>query len=379
MKDDELAIALARRIWEERDVLHWEDRRDQERSPSVPPTTLKLMDGTTLRISQTPWRVKVDMAGHRQDLEYYPATKVIRAWRAVQALGMLTEMGDIADPERVLLGEPGPLRRLALKMGRRLKADPLNVQHRLDAMLADRVEREVTRRIDATYRTADFDGNAYDAEVIWHDAGNDVMFIPRIRYGLDGSTRHLSVVHPNWGTVEIPSVRTDRALTDRRDRAHVGALSNQRVPVLPPPPRGNARIARIARLCRQALALDPDLTDGNGAPIRPLVEKHLPDLMRIHAEAAATAPAETLEDVDMQLERGVETIRRAVEEAVSLLHEKRRQDLATQLRFLEARHPTDISNWAGVGVSGETLRLKRDPVSNRGGDARHGHNQEHGG
>jgi hypothetical protein len=342
MKDDELAIALARRIWEERAVVHWEDRRDQPHSPLVPPTTLRLMDGTTLRMSQSSWRVKVDMAGYRQDLEYYSATRVIRAWRAVQAAGVLLEMGDAADPDVVLLGDRRPMGRLLTMLGMRAKPDFENVLLRLDMLLAERVGKGLTHRVDATYRTADYDGNAFDAEVVWQDAGDGVRFIRQTTFHLDGTKRFLAVVHPAWGTFEIPCTRTERALTERRDRAHVAALGSRPIPALPAPPSGNARIARVTRLCRRALALDPDLTDRNGAPIRPLVERHLPELIRIHAEAAATAPSEGMHEVDAALERGVETIRHAVEEALSLLHDQRRDELATQLRFLEARHPTDI-------------------------------------
>ena len=339
MKDDELANALARRIWEERAVVHWEDRRDQPHSPDVPDTTLRLMEGITLRITRSPWRIRVDMAGHRRDLEYYSATKVVQAWRAAQAAGVLLEMGDAENPDMLLLGENGPMRRFKAMLGIAPKPDFGNIPIRLDALLADRVQRGVTQRMDRTFRTCTLSGEPFDAEIMWHDAGDGVVFSSQTRFTLDGTDRYLSVMHPAWGTFEIPCHRTGRSLRERRDRAHAGLLANQAPAVLPPPPSGNARIARVARLCQRAIALDPDLTDGNGAPIRPLVERHLPELLRIHAEAAATAPAERLEEVDADLERGVETIRRAVEEALLLLHDRRRDDLATQLRFLEARHP----------------------------------------
>lgn len=342
MKDDELANALARRIWEERAVIHREDERDQPHSPDVPDTTLRLMEGIVLRISRMPWRVRVDMAGHRQDLEYYCATKVVHAWRAAQAAGILIEMGDAADADTVILGEHGPMCRLKAVLGIAPRPRFENVLVRLDMLLADRVERGLTRRIDQSYRSCTLHGEPFDAEITWHDAGDGVLFSRQTRFTLDGGERYLSVMHPTWGTFEIPSSRTERALKERRDRAHAGVLAHRPPVALPPPPSGNARIARVARLCQRAMALDPDLTDGNGAPIRPLVERHLPELLRIHAEAAATAPAERLAEVDADLERGVETIRRAVEEALLLLHDQRRDELATQLRFLETRHPTEV-------------------------------------
>lgn len=339
MKDDELADALARRIWEERDVLHWEDERDQPHSPGVPPTTLRLSDGTTMRIRTMPWHVDVDMAGHRQDLRYYAATTVIRAWRAVQAAGILLEMGDAADPEMMLRGTPTAVQGLLRRLGRRPKPDYVNVSRRLDAFLAGRVAEGATRRVDASYRRADYDGNARTAEAMWTDAGDGVMFMQDEQFTLDGTKRFLAVMHQDWGTTEVPSDRTRPAMLAKRDEAHVAALTKNAVPSLPPPASGNARIARVARLCRKAVAMDPDLADRAGSRIAPLVDMHLPALLRIHAEAAATAPAERLADVDMSLESGVETIRQAVEEALLLLHDRRMDEMATQLRFLETRHP----------------------------------------
>jgi hypothetical protein len=83
------------------------------------------------------------------------------------------------------------------------------------------------------------------------------------------------------------------------------------------------------------------MTDAAGNLMAPLVEKHLPDLMRRHAAASKDAPADMLAGIDDDLAKGLEIVRRTIEQAVSLKSGEKRDALRTQLRFLEMRHPEE--------------------------------------
>jgi hypothetical protein len=122
-----------------------------------------------------------------------------------------------------------------------------------------------------------------------------------------------------------------------------------------PMPRGNATAARVLRLCREAVAAEPDLTDALGTPIRPLVDQHLPELMRRHAAAGAIAQDSELAGIDAELMEGIDRVRRTVEEALSCSAVTRRQALKTQLAFLELRHPDPVPLLESIPTADVTL------------------------
>lgn len=100
------------------------------------------------------------------------------------------------------------------------------------------------------------------------------------------------------------------------------------------------RAKRIQEICELALAADPDLEDGDGGRVRPLVSEHLPRLLTAHEEASASSSAEHDEANDRLLVEGVEIVRSAVEDALSRSGAEKRDSLATELRFLRLRHPS---------------------------------------
>ena len=149
--------------------------------------------------------------------------------------------------------------------------------------------------------------------------------------------------HPRMGDLRINDL-SDRVGAAMK-RAPLRAIADTFPAVgsvpLPSAPTGNARAAGILRLCAEALAIDPDMTDPDGGRIAPLVHEHLPRLLKRHAQASIGAPASELPGIDADLEKGLETVRADVERALASTRSARRDALATELGFLRARHPTD--------------------------------------
>lgn len=104
-----------------------------------------------------------------------------------------------------------------------------------------------------------------------------------------------------------------------------------------------ARISRIVETAEKALASHPDLLDAQGARIDDLVRTHVPRLLQKHAEAARTATAAEVAEVDAALDKGVDAVRASVQEALAGLHDQAMDELVTELRFLDLRRgvPTD--------------------------------------
>ena len=112
------------------------------------------------------------------------------------------------------------------------------------------------------------------------------------------------------------------------------------VPLLPPPETaGSARLTRALDLCHQALLIDPDLADGSGTPLRPLLEQHVPDLLERHRLASATADARNADEIDAELDQGISLVCAAIDEGLARIADDRRHALREQLAFLEMRHP----------------------------------------
>lgn len=149
--------------------------------------------------------------------------------------------------------------------------------------------------------------------------------------------------HPRMGDLRINDLsdRVGAAMKRAPLRAIADTFPIVGSVALPSAPTGNARAAGILRLCAEALAIDPDMTDPDGGRIAPLVHEHLPRLLKRHAQASIGAPASELRAIDADLEEGLETVRAGVERALASTRSARRDALATELGFLRARHPTD--------------------------------------
>lgn len=116
-------------------------------------------------------------------------------------------------------------------------------------------------------------------------------------------------------------------------RAIAGVAS---APAALPPPSASAALQRLIGLAEDALHVDPDLTDTNGARIDTLIREHLPRLLETHADAARSS-ASDLAAVDAQLAIGVEKVRASVERALSADAQARFDRLRTEVAFLTMR------------------------------------------
>jgi hypothetical protein len=181
----------------------------------------------------------------------------------------------------------------------------------------------------------------------WSSFGVEDIYLREYQdnYGDDPAVQLIS--HERYGDFAI----THGKIAIRNSRAFEAALGSAReLPEHLPMPRGNAQAARVLRLCREAVAAEPDLVDASGNRIAPLVEKHLPSLMRRHAEASLNAATKDLAAIDEELTAGIEIVRSAVDEALRVSSVARRDALRTELRFLETRHPDHATAQVGAAL-----------------------------
>ena len=185
----------------------------------------------------------------------------------------------------------------------------------------------------------------------WLEMGEDVLMCLKPEYDSNYKNGQYETIdkscvlvrHPVVGVVKLPYKPIAAGMEKRRLMSLTSALGVvHELPVHLPMPRGNAQAARVLRLCREAVAVEPDLVDSAGTPIRPLVDQHLTELMKRHAAAAAIAPADELATIDAELAEGIERVRLAVEDALSTSAVARRMALRSQLGFLALRHPDPV-------------------------------------
>ena len=181
---------------------------------------------------------------------------------------------------------------------------------------------------------------------IWTSLGQDILLRVeenKSAFQSQSKTTRAYISHPKFGVIVVDGDPIRKGLDRRKSASLAAALGMAlEIPAPLPMPRGNAKAARVLRLCREAVAAEPDLADANGTPIRPLVDQHLPELMRRHAAASAIAPMEELDAIDAELMEGIDRVRKAVDEALACSAVARRSALRTQLRFLELRHPDAV-------------------------------------
>jgi hypothetical protein len=168
------------------------------------------------------------------------------------------------------------------------------------------------------------------------------FLLPRHRKGSSWSETKIASVarvsHPSFGYVGLDGTRIDRAMEQARQKSIEQAFGADAIPAAPTVTE-NARVSRVMALARQAVTADPELADRSGTRIAPLVENHLPRLLDAHAKAMRTATGREVADVDDDLARGLEIVRKAVDEALEIGSRDDRDALRTELRFLELRHP----------------------------------------
>lgn len=103
----------------------------------------------------------------------------------------------------------------------------------------------------------------------------------------------------------------------------------------------HARAQEVIALCKEALRKHPGLTDATGTSLQPLVDEHLPLLTKLYGEARDLTSGDTLKAVEHDYLEGVERVRRTFEEALEAKGGQKHQELQTQLRFLQLRHPDE--------------------------------------
>lgn len=137
------------------------------------------------------------------------------------------------------------------------------------------------------------------------------------------------------GAVRLPVdpfasvTRDDEA---QRTTALLGVTPKEtRIPVM----LGSERADRLTAAARKALARDPDLADAAGTPIAALVDTHLPRLVETHQRAQPSVRAQA----DEELQRGLDIVSRAIGESIDGLAGRDLDDLRTEVRFLQSRHP----------------------------------------
>lgn len=291
--------------------------------------------GINLRIAEDPSTVTIRAPdGATETVSKSDAGTLLATWKTIQTVNALD-----------LLGIPVPEQKGGIRAGRAVDT--------LAMAIGDMFERADPPRADAVYETrvkAD-EGHGYtddwqEHRSSWQEVGAGVYLslndASRHLYSSDRSVdnRVIRVMTASHGVVQIPYRPVHDALERRKRSSFAAALGiAHELPVHLPAPRGNAKATRILQLCREAVAAEPELADAAGTPIAPLVNRFLPDLMRIHAEATTSAPADQLAMIDAELMTGIERVRRAVDEALQVSANQKRDALRTQLAFLEMRHP----------------------------------------
>lgn len=116
----------------------------------------------------------------------------------------------------------------------------------------------------------------------------------------------------------------------------IGAPKNAPI-LIPHTGTGRAHIDRLISKAEEALALDPDMTDRQGARVDAAIHEHLPRLLKRHADTAKQARVEDLAETDRMLDEGVELIRLSVEEGLEGLRHEKADALRTEIAFLKMR------------------------------------------
>ena len=218
-------------------------------------------------------------------------------------------------------------REIALEMGLDPFIGPIALSHAL--ALAIPVEAE-TSRVPAC-----------------HDTGTPAMTIhsrripdhgqKAVTFTVVGSKApfELYAIGRRTGALRLPIdpfASVTRGDETQRTTALLGVTPKEkRTPVIV----GTERADRLIAVARKALARDPDLTDALGTPIADLVETHLPRLMETHRRSQPSVRAQA----DEELQRGLDVVSRAIGESIDELAGRDLDDLRTEVRFLQSRHP----------------------------------------
>lgn len=332
-----LANAVSDVLWAQRGSLRIDiGSEDHEyrgvHSPGRHQFTVTMPEGIVLRFDDKCKTMAIRAPdGEVERVDEASGARLVKVWRAIQAVSMCEALG-LTMPA----GQNGLRPAAALKT--------LN-----DGVCAI-VERADPPRSNDTFEVNAGERHSSKHDWLkqpsaWKDLGGGVF----LNQDDDYDSWYGQGTRPTWCrvmTTEMGALRLRReplaeALERRKRSSFANALGLARaLPIHLPMPSGNAQAARVLRLCREAVAREPNLMDAKGTAIAPLVEQHLPRLMQKHAEAARIAETSELAAIDADLMEGIERVRLAVEEALVVSRVDKREALRTELAFLEYRHPS---------------------------------------
>jgi hypothetical protein len=356
MKPADIARAAGNLLWAHRGALEIaldadETKPDmQMHSEYHPQPTIRIPGGVVIKVPTNHYNGAI-VAPDGQKQAFHDGDKsIMPAWRTIQVQAIIDTLGledlvvrDADDDGEIPQETHGQM--LAEALGRFVEGRGPRASDR--TYLHVHRYRESTGKDDYRYVSQEIEQKSE-----WLEMGEDVLM--RLvaehddRYRGNGQYNRVDksyvlVRHPTVGIIRLPYKPIADGMEKRRLTSLTSALGVVRdLPVHLPMPRGNAQAARVLRLCREAVAVEPDLVDSAGTPIRPLVDQHLPELMKRHAAAAAIAPADELAAIDAELAEGIERVRLAVEDALSTSAVARRTALRSQLGFLALRHPDPV-------------------------------------
>ena len=239
---------------------------------------------------------------------------VVHAWRAAQAarfLRILNEDEEIygaplcvktPDPDKVIF-------RLAMKLMPKRAATASEV-------LEERLDKAIRKRIETMPPLAPMTDKL--------DIGNGIT--------LDAATWApiLCVSHQNHGNYSLPG-EAAKILNHKINAVRERTLATVAGP--------EERIDRVMAICREALSLNPSMTDNMGTPIAPLLEKHLPRLSERRRSVLASTKPEDRVKIEKEIEETLSLVSAAVEEGMASQAQLDRDRLRTELHFLSMRHP----------------------------------------
>lgn len=146
----------------------------------------------------------------------------------------------------------------------------------------------------------------------------------------------VSLSHPQLGVVVLKGDTVAAAIDAARTRSIETAFTGRPIHHAPTIP-GNAVATRLFVLASEALSIEPDLADDGGARIDTLLRRHLPDLLAAHARASRNAAPTELGAIDAEMARGIDAVRKSVDEALARMASSNRDALRIQAAFLEMR------------------------------------------
>ena len=330
--------------------LDWDDTRAGrgKHDRRIPGTSVILHGG--MRVELAPARdarrvrkvTVISRDGHRQE---YPhgETTILKAWSEFQARHILHELSETV---------PMPVRRGRLS---RLFGDRRGgVTHgpaatHLSDVVAQCIEDMEPVRCEETYRVhfpatgiSEFLGaGAMPARTEnWRSDWRSVGFGLRILRSGEYTGTWLDhdqymVAHENWGVVCVPAALILGALERRRNASFASSLPPNTVTLTA---EVKSYAEKLVAIGRRALAVDPNLRDPGGARIDALVERHLPRLLSAHADAVRLSPSDRTR-LDDELAHGLGVVKKALEQSMDEASDAARNQLLTEVRFLEMRHP----------------------------------------